>query len=801
VAAPWPPSPTNPARANTRMAPKTLALALVLVALSFLACVKASFQPPRCERADLSGCSIEGVDVYGNRNVSGSDITSKIATAETKHVLAGALEHVPILSLWDRLTVEYERLDPFVLQRDLDRIERLYRARGYYEAHVRAGRIFRKRGDAASVEIIVDEGKPVKVARVDINWKDYKPGGPDKVLGPVKSIAASLKRGAVFEEVPFEATKQQILRALTDRGFAYAKVEGQGDVDIVRHEARVVYTIALGPHCTFGHISITGRGDLSAVPLLAALQIDKGDEFSTSALDSAQGALLSFGVFGSIDVQPKLAAPGTPQETVIPVIFQVQPVPMRAVKLGGGAEIGNRIEAHGLAGWEHWNLFGGLRHFTIDASPAVTLFPLTFNSIFNGGKTTGTAAPDAPRDPNDPFITPLLEFKLRSSLTQPGFLLPFDARTRAVITASFSRYRLPTIEPTARPVVGYLEGSGGVGLERPFWDAHVNLELYLNLQYDNPFRYDYWNPALSAHKNLRKNGLVAAYTNLVIPYVQSTATLDMRESEGKKIDAVDPHQGLFVTTDTQFAFNFWKGELLGANTANVADVRVRPEVRGYVPITKKVTLALRLVMGVLAPFGYGNALRSAGDSFVDADGDVNNAACHDLQIMQFRGFYSGGANSNRGYPYNGVGAHKKSCLPNGGPGGTGMVSPNGIDSVATGGFYLWETSVEVRAPIVGELGTAIFVDASDTNLSGLRLCAPHLSAGLGLRYNTPVGPFRADIGYRVTHAQVVKGVSACANDVDYDDELDRDAHNGGVNPLGDLAGLPIAVSVAIGQAF
>ncbi len=113
-------------------------------------------------------------------------------------------------------------------------------------------------------------------------------------------------------------------------------------------------------------------------------------------------------------------------------------------------------------------------------------------------------------------------------------------------------------------------------------------------------------------------------------------------------------------------------------------------------------------------------------------------------------------------------------------------------STATGGFYLWEASAELRIPIAGDLGTAIFLDASDVNRQAMHLCAPHLSTGLGLRYNTPVGPFRADIGYRIKNAQVF---GTCGGEIDYDQLVPEQ------NPLGTLLRLPIAVSVALGQAF
>ena len=141
------------------LTPGLPALALV-AALASVACSKQSYTPYKpykelpCTRPDLSGCVIQDVTVSGNDKVPTGAIKDKIATAETSRSLLGVLENVPILSLWDRITVDYEKLDPFVLERDLARVERLYRARGYYEAHAHAARVTRPSKDRIKVEIV-----------------------------------------------------------------------------------------------------------------------------------------------------------------------------------------------------------------------------------------------------------------------------------------------------------------------------------------------------------------------------------------------------------------------------------------------------------------------------------------------------------------------------------------------------------------------------------------------------------------------------------------------------------------------
>ena len=168
-----------------------------------------------------------------------------------------------------------------------------------------------------------------------------------------------------------------------------------------------------------------------------------------------------------------------------------------------------------------------------------------------------------------------------------------------------------------------------------------------------------------------------------------------------------------------------------------------------------------------------------------------------IQVLQIRGFNSGGPQSNRGYSYSGVGDQE--VVPHITP-----VQSNGIAlPIATGGAALWEASAELRFPVVGQLGGELFVDSSDVrwHLSELGApFAPHLSSGLGLRYLTPVGPFRIDVGVRIPGAQVLgipnnrlpvydpTASAGCCLDPKY-------------GQSGSVVGLPLAISLAIGDSF
>jgi outer membrane protein insertion porin family/translocation and assembly module TamA len=734
------------------------ALGLLLMSAG---CAKNTTTQEVCRPGDLGRCIVEDVDYIDTEEIDDADIQGKIATTPTSHLLFGAFRHVPVLSILDAASVEYERFDRFVLERDLARIERYYRARGFYEAHARAGRVTKRADGRVRVEIAVDEGKPVTIGRVDLKWKDWDLERAKNITKYVTEEKNELRIGARFEEEAYELTKDRIRRAMADRGFAYAKVEGKAYVDLVKHEAQVIYEIEMGPHCTFGDIKLIGMGELPEGPLRNAIDIKKGEEFSTAALTSAEIALADFGVFGAVDVRPELSPEGSPPNPVVPVTFELQVAPLSAVKAGFGAEVGSIVEAHAIGGWENRNFLGGLRRLTVEARPGLVFYPWTITKIFT-----------------DSLETVLPQLRLRFDIRQP---IPFDTRTSARLGGEFNLYTPPVgdEDKSIQYILGYQTYSGIFGFDRPFFDSRVHLGLFYNIEYNNPFSYNEFD-------------IPEGFDTVLIPSLQAIASLDLRRDAQGRPDAVEPNKGFYVKTDLQFAGRFLGGD--------ADDIRITPEFRGYIPISSKVTLAFRVATGFILAEDYQKEDPQKEDDEGTCADDLEGPRCNEaqqartVQIRELRGYFSGGANSNRGYSYRGVGPHARVqslYLANG-------IAPDGPgEPIAIGGLTLWETSTELRFPIALPLGGVLFLDASDVTYKsgGLRLkpseegFRPHLSAGFGLRYATPVGPARLDIGYRIPCAQVF---GVCK-------EADFPADEGTPEKLGGV--VPIAVSLAIGEAF
>src|SRR5262249_958560 len=156
----------------------------------------------------------------------------------------------------------------------------------------------------------------------------------------------------------------------------------------------------------------------------------------------------------------------------------------------------------------------------------------------------------------------------------------------------------------------------------------------------------------------------------------------------------------------------------------------QPEARAYVPIARGVTLAGRGSVGFLFPANYGDYVQNHVGLTVLNPNSISrnrfyNGIDRDIEISFFRGFFSGGASSNRGFPIRGIAPH--GVIPFLSPATlTSQTNKGGLNCipgqptynpanclVPIGGFSLWEASLEVRFEITGPLGAAVFCDAGD----------------------------------------------------------------------------------------
>jgi len=142
------------------------------------------------------------------------------------------------------------------------------------------------------------------------------------------------------------------------------------------------------------------------------------------------------------------------------------------------------------------------------------------------------------------------------------------------------------------------------------------------------------------------------------------------------------------------------------------------EGRYYATVARRAVLAARLQIGALD--GLGRARDPLDERRL-------------VHVPFSKRFFLGGSTSLRGW-------------------GRLEVSPLSGAGLPIGGRSMLEASTELRVPVWGNLAAVGFVDAGnvwdgawDYELGDLRF-----AVGPGLRYQTPIGPVRADFGYQLT---------------------------------------------------
>ena len=201
-------------------------------------------------------------------------------------------------------------------------------------------------------------------------------------------------------------------------------------------------------------------------------------------------------------------------------------------------------------------------------------------------------------------------------------------------------------------------------------------------------------------------------TNIDISSIAPTFFWDRRD------DPIDPHHGFLTSASIEYAFP------VAAATANFTKEFVQASY--YLPFTTRTVLALSSRAGLIQP--------------------RNNTV-----VPYTERFTAGGESSHRAYQLDLLGdlCDTKDCsdftlirLDENGQ-ATGPIAP-------LGGNGLFITNIEYRFPIFSTVGGALFTDIGNVFAhSSLEFNNLHYGIGTGIRYLSPVGPLRLDVGYKL----------------------------------------------------
>ena len=423
----------------------------------------------------------------------------------------------------------------------------------------------------------------------------------------VNGANLALKNGRPFEEEQFNKAEGAIRRALTDRGYAYAKVKTDAAVDIVDAQGRRRVHGDARPDRALGDRSPSKASASSPRRPSVARPIDTegAAPFSQQDLDRRAASAprprrlrLGLGRTG-----PARSRRARRRDRADHGRSSSRHVSARSGSAAASSSTRSRPTSTAIVGWESRNFLGGLRTFSVQFRPGVVLYPLRVNNIVAPNKF-------------------LPEERLRLEFRQPGFL---EARTNALHPARVQHLPgapQPDPPPDAR-VIGYAESA-----------------------------------TASASSARSGSSTARSRTTPGRLSVQRTSARRIRRSasSSSRIPSSSRRSTSATTRST-------RGRASSSATRCRSPVSLRRSSRRL----QGAARGPRLRPGRRSASSSRRADRSASScrrtTAASCARPAERLRAHseettrDYQLTFFRGFFSGGPTSNRGYPIRGVGPH------------------------------------------------------------------------------------------------------------------------------------------------
>lgn len=585
-----------------------------------------------------------------------------------------------------------------------DAIAEIYRVRGFAAVTVTPDVRVRAAPAPGGARVVavrfdVEEGARMVVGTVEFD-------GAEALAPDLLRARIGLQPGRPFYRPQLAADRETIERAYRNEGFQAALVTVSPIVadDGVRVDLR--YEIREGPQRRVDHVLVTGNRRTSAETIRREITLRPGAPLGYEALIESQQRLSALGLFRRVRLT-ELAHSGSVNRDLL---VEVEEAPATTVAYGGGVEVGQQLRRRapgepaadrvdvaprGFFEIGRRNLWGKNR--SVNLFTRVSLRP------------AGAGAADPTGDGGYGFN----EYRLIGSFREP----------RALGTSGDAQ------------VTGFVEQAirASFNFNRRGVRAEYARRLGRGRTTTVSGRYAYDRTRLFRAQIAPEDQLLI---DRLFPQVQ-LSTLAASILRDSRDDVLDPHRGAVLGVDGELAARALGSEVGYAKSFLQGFVYRRlPGPQPYVVAAgARVGLARGFARTVVRRDAAGQPVPGpAGAPLVDI--------VQDLPASER--FFAGGDTTVRGFALDRLGT-AATLTPEGFPaGGAGLVVAN----------------LELRAPYWRGLGLVGFLDAGNVfqRTGDIALGDLRAAAGFGVRYRSPLGPVRVDLGFKLDRRPLGTGL-------------------------------------------
>jgi outer membrane protein insertion porin family len=604
-------------------------------------------------------------------------------------------------------------LDHKELQRDVLRIRIFYWKRGYRETELDTAVVPRGH-NKVGVTFTIKEGPPILVSDIIVSQ-------PTPLLSQREiDRRLALGKGGPLNLIKLDSSRVNLQTSLFDKGYADAEVDTAVVIDSTAHQAVVRLTLNPKYKTTVEDIVVSGNDDVSERTIRKSLTFSIGDIFRRSEMLRSQRALYESNLFRRASIEPRPPIDIATPDSAKVIVVNVTESPPREARISAGFNTVDFVQVESR--FTHYNFMGGARRLDIQGVVG-NLFAksLAGRGIFHNPTVPQTSALAR-------YFVPTYNASI--DLRQPWFGSPHNSLAMSLFT---HRRSAPGI---------YVDRGYGTSFtfsrdltERAPASANYRFEISKVDAGDVYFCLNFGVCDQPTLESLRGN--------------QKLSPLTITTSIDRTNDPFSPNRGYRANGNVEHASAF--------TVSDFRYNRATADGAAYYQIRK------RGAIGAHARIGWVRSLGSTAQA-VGISTSVGGGVLHPRKR-----FYAGGSHSVRGFGENQLGprvltvpigvlqTHDSlnvactsgtdvtTCDPN-----AFNLKDRDFEPRPLGGNFVVEGSVEARFPVWQDLVGAVFVDAgmvSQRTNPALPRRKAAITPGFGVRYRSPVGPIRADIGF------------------------------------------------------